>query len=42
MYILLTQARTATYYMIDPSYRQGERSTTNKTATVMTTAKIWS
>jgi hypothetical protein len=29
-------------YMIDPSSSQGGRPTTNKTATVLTTAKIWS
>jgi hypothetical protein len=42
VYILLTQTRTVTYYMTDPFCRYGERPTTNKTATVLTTAKIWS
>jgi len=35
----LTQKRTVTCYMTDPSSRQGGRPTTNKTATVLTTAK---
>jgi len=34
MYILLTQTRTVSCYMTDPSFRQGGRPTTNKTATV--------
>jgi len=42
MYILLTQTRTVTCYMTVPSSRQGERPTINKTATVLTTIKIWS
>jgi hypothetical protein len=42
MCILLTQIRTVTCYMTDPSSRQGELPTTNKTATILTTAKIWS
>jgi hypothetical protein len=36
----LTQTRTATYNVTDPSSRQGERPMTNKTATVLTTNKI--
>jgi len=42
MYILLTQTETVTCYMTDPSSRQGGRPTTNRTATVFTTAIIWS
>jgi hypothetical protein len=34
--------RTVTCYKSDLSSRQGGRPTTNKTATVLTTAKIWS
>jgi len=33
---------TVTYYMTDPSSRQGERPTTKITAPVLTTTKIWS
>jgi len=33
---------TPSYYMTDPSSRQGERPTTNKKAIVLTTTKIWS
>jgi len=39
-YILLT--RTRTYYMTDPSSRQGGCPITNETATVLSTAKICS
>jgi len=42
MFILLTQTRTVTYKMIDLSSQQGGSYTTNETATVLTTAKIWS
>jgi hypothetical protein len=38
----VTQARTVTNYVTDPSYRQGERPATNKIVTVLTTTKIWS
>jgi len=41
MYILLTQARVVTYYMADPSSRQGGCPTTNKIGTGLTIAKIW-
>jgi hypothetical protein len=41
-YILATQTRTLTCYMTDPSSRRGGCPTTNKTASVLTTAKIWS
>jgi len=40
MYVLLTQPVTE-YYATDPSSRQGRCPTSNKTATVLTTAKIW-
>jgi hypothetical protein len=43
MYIYcLTQAKTLNYYKKDPSSRQGERLTTNKTETVLLTTNIWS
>jgi hypothetical protein len=42
VYILPTQTKTVACYMTDPSSRQGESPTTNKTATALTTAKIWS
>jgi hypothetical protein len=35
-------AKILTCYMTDSSSRQGQRPTTNKIATVLTTAKIWS
>jgi len=41
MHISPTQTRTVTY-MKDPSSRKGGLPTTNKTATVLTTASIWS
>jgi len=44
MYVCIycfTQTSYVTCYMIDPSSRQGERPTTNKTANVLTTAIIW-
>jgi hypothetical protein len=42
MYVLLTQTRTVTFYKIEPSSRQGERPTSNKTATLLTTTTICS
>jgi len=42
MYISPTQTRTVTCYVTDLSSRQGGRPTTDKTATVSTTARIWS
>jgi hypothetical protein len=41
IYILLTQTRTVTCYMTDPSSQQGGRTTTNKAQNILTTAKIW-
>jgi len=38
----LTQTSAVTCYVIEPSPRQGELPTTNKTATVLITTKIWS
>jgi len=40
--LLPTQIRTMTCYKRDPSSCQGGYPTTNKTAAVLTTAKIWS
>jgi hypothetical protein len=42
MYILPTQTRPVTCYRTDPSSREGGCPTTNKTAIVLTTGKIWS
>jgi len=42
MYVLPTQIKTVTCYKTDLSSRQGRRPMTNKTATVLTTATIWS
>jgi len=42
MYIFPTQARTVTYYMRDPSSRQGDRPATSKTAVVLTATQMWS
>jgi len=39
--MLLTQ-RTVTYYITEPSFRQGGCRTTNKIATLFTTARILS
>jgi hypothetical protein len=39
-YVLLPQKRTVTYYIKDTISHQGERPTTNKTTTVLTTTKI--
>jgi hypothetical protein len=42
IYILVTQTRTVTFYKTEPSSSQGGNPKTDKTATVLTTAKIWS
>jgi len=41
-HIYCQQTRTVTCYKTDLSSRQGGRPTTNKTAAVLTTSKIWS
>jgi len=41
IYIWLTQTRTVTCYVSDPSSHQEGRPVTSKTSTVLTTAKIF-
>jgi hypothetical protein len=42
IYIWLTQTRTVSCYMIEPSLSHGDRPTTNKTTAVLTETKMWS